>query len=67
MKFENQRLSVGVSKTVNTGDYESLKIHCGLSVDIPDDMDVDDAYNDLFDEVSKQVLDYEEAVLGGEK
>jgi len=64
MKAENRRLTVGISKTINTGNYESIKIHAGLSVDIKNKDNVDDAYNNLFEECTKQVLSYEESILG---
>lgn len=67
MRFKERRLSVGVSKTINLGNYESIKVHTGISVDINDRSDVDRAYNELFEECTKQVLMYEEEFLGGEK
>ncbi len=65
MKFENRRLTVGVSKTINTGNYESMKIHAGLSVDIANKADIDTAYNHIFEECTKQILEYEDQILGG--
>ena len=65
MKFENRRLTVGISKTINTGNYESMKIHSGISVDVKDKTDLDEAYNELFEDCTKQLLDYEEQILGG--
>ena len=67
MRFKERRLSVGISKTINLGNYESIKVHTGISVDINDRSDVDRAYNELFEECTKQVLMYEEEFLGGEK
>ena len=64
-KYENRRLTVGISKTINTGNYESMKIHTGLAVDIADGADIDEAYNDIFEECTKQLLEYEEEILGG--
>ncbi|RLI66882.1 MAG: hypothetical protein DRO67_00470 [Candidatus Asgardarchaeum californiense] len=67
MKYENRRLTVGISKTINLGNYESIKVHTGIAVDISNSADVDEAYNDLFEECTGQVLMYEEEFLGGEK
>ena len=67
MQYKNRRLSVSIGKTISLGNYESMKIHCGVSVDIADDTDVDDAYNDLFEEVTGQVLAYEDESINGEK
>jgi len=65
MKFENRRVEVGVSKTINLGNYESMKIHAGISVDVKNNADLDEAYNELFEECTKQILKYEEQILGG--
>ncbi len=65
MKFTKRELTVAISKTVNTGNYESMKIHAGLSAEIRDSADIDEAYNELYEECTKQVLDYEEQILGG--
>jgi hypothetical protein len=64
MKFENQRLTVGVSKTINTGNYESMKIHAGYSADIEDGANLDEAYTELFEECTKQILEYEAQIFG---
>ncbi len=65
IKYANRRLTVGISKTINTGNYESMKIHSGLSVDITDKANLDQAYNEVFDECTKQLLKYEDEILGG--
>ena len=65
MKKKNRRIQVGISKTVNTGNYESMKINAGIEIDISDDDDLDYAYNELFEECTKQVLKYEYDILGG--
>lgn len=67
MKNKNRRLSVEISKTINLGNFESIKVHAGISVDIEDSADQDESYNDLFEEVTQQVLQYEEEILGGKK
>ena len=67
MKYKNRRLTVGISRTINTGNYESIKIHAGISVDVHDRAEANEAYLDLFEEMTGQLIQYEEQVLGGEK
>ncbi|RKZ98181.1 MAG: hypothetical protein DRQ46_02860 [Gammaproteobacteria bacterium] len=67
MNFKNRRVVVGISKTINLGNYESMRIHTGMEADINDKADVDEAYNELFEECTKQLLEYEEEIIGGEK
>ena len=67
MKFKNRRLSVGVSRTINTGNYESIKIHAGMSVDVHDRAEANEAYSELFEEMTRQVVQYEDQVIGGDK
>jgi hypothetical protein len=64
MKFKNRRVEVGVSKTINLGNYESMKIHAGYSADIENEADLDEAYTELFEECAKQILEYENQILG---
>ena len=66
MKYKNRRLTVGVSRTINTGDYESIKIHAGISVDVHDRAEANEAYLELFDEMTKQIVQYENHILGGD-
>lgn len=65
MKFKNRRLSVGMSKTINTGNYESMRINASIEVDVSDNQDLDEAYDELYEECTKQVLLQEEQVIGG--
>lgn len=51
----NRRLSVHVTKTINIGNFESIKIGASLSQDISDSDDSDDKYNEFFDEVLFQI------------
>ena len=66
MKYKNRRLTVGVSRTINTGSYESIKIHSGISVDVQDRAEANEAYLELFDEMTKQIVQYETHILGGD-
>ena len=64
-KLKNRRISVGMSKTINTGNYESMRINATLEADIKDTQSLDEAYDDLFEECTEQVLKCEKEILGG--
>lgn len=66
MKIENRRLSVSLAKKINMGNYESFQIQAGLTVDISDDTDIQEAYDELFDECTHQVFSYEKELLDTE-
>ncbi len=55
MKLKNRRVSVGISKTINVGNYESVKVHTGLSADIDNKAYVNEAYMQLFEECTHQI------------
>lgn len=65
MQLKNRRISVSLSKTTNLGDYESMRVQAGLEADIPDGVSFDRAYNKVFEECTKQLLEYEKDILGG--
>jgi len=58
-----KRLTVGISKTINTGNYESVKLHTGLSMNVKDGTDLDKVYHDMFDECTKHLLEYESDII----
>jgi|JFJP01.1.fsa_nt_gi hypothetical protein len=63
-KYTSRKVSVAVSRTISLGNYESIKIHASLSADISDlDDDLDLAYEELFDECTKQLLIYQQQVV----
>lgn len=51
----NQRLSVGVARTINLGNYESVKLSAMLTEDIPEGADLDKEYSRLWDECLNQI------------
>lgn len=57
--FTNRVVSVSITQTINTGDYESIKVYAGFSGMIPDETNLveayADAYNIVIDELDKQV------------
>ena len=54
---KNRRIEVSMTRTVNLGNYESVRFQAGLSQDISDDIELDDAYEELWDTVIGQVED----------
>jgi len=55
---KNRRLDVSVGKTINLGNYESVKLHVGLSMEIDNSLDlvgVNEAYTDIMMEVGEQL------------
>ncbi len=65
IKFTDRRICVGLSKTINIGNYESMKVHANAEANISDDADFDEACDALLDDCIRQVIKYEEEVLNG--
>jgi hypothetical protein len=55
MKFTNRRIEVTLSRTINLGNYESFKPQVGLTVDVPDNEDLQEAYDVVYSIVSEQL------------
>jgi hypothetical protein len=55
MKFTNRRIEVTLSRTINLGNYESFKTQVGLTVDVPDNEDLQEAYSEVYSIVSEQL------------
>ena len=53
--MKNRRISVIVSKTVNIGNFESMKVQAGIECDIADDENIETAYDDLWDLTNDQL------------
>jgi hypothetical protein len=49
--FTNRRIGYKIGKTINLGDFESLRIDVETSVDITDEQDMDEAKEILFTEI----------------
>jgi len=52
---EQRRIEVSYGKTINDGNYESTKIHCTFSKNIPDGVDETDIMEEMWDFVGIQV------------
>ncbi len=55
MTQQNRRLEVAISKTINMGNYNSLKVHAGLSLDVADGVDIEKEYKATWNEVHKEI------------
>jgi len=62
--MENRRLKVNVGRTINTGNFESFRVDVGLEADIEDRVSFNEAYAELFSEVSKQLMVASETAKG---
>jgi hypothetical protein len=49
--FTNRRIGYKIGKTLNLGDYESLRIDIETSADISDEQNIDEAKEILFTEI----------------
>jgi len=59
-----RQLQVAITKTKNLGNYESLKIHVGLSWGIEDNSNIEEAYSEMFDLMFDQINKQEELLKG---
>lgn len=53
--MKNRRIGVVISRTVNLGNYESAKVQASIEADIPNDVDAEDLYVELWSEVQEEV------------
>jgi hypothetical protein len=67
MKLTERKLSVGVTKKINIGNYESLQLHAGLSANIPDGEDPEIAYEEMWEQCLIEVDTLEEELVGGDE
>jgi len=58
----NRRISVEMSRTIKTAEFENKKITLGISEDIRDEDDIDDCFSDIMDKL-EDLLDEEEAAI----
>jgi hypothetical protein len=55
MKLTNRRIEVTLSRTINLSNHEFYKPQVGLTVDVPDDEDLQEAYDVVYSIVSEQL------------
>jgi len=51
--MKNRRIEVTLSRTINMGNYESIKPQVGLTVDIEEYDVLQTAYNEIYSEVEE--------------
>jgi len=49
--FTNRRIGYKIGRTINTGDFNNVRIDVETSADISDDQDIDEAKEILFTEI----------------
>lgn len=54
--MKNRRLKVSLGRTLNMGDYESYRVDVGLEAEVEDGRPFNESYQELFEEVSKQLI-----------
>jgi len=52
-----------VSRTINTGNYESVRVECGGSMPVPAGEDGDEVFGELQEEVESRLNDKVDEVL----
>jgi len=56
--MKNRRIEISIGKTVNLGDYESIKIQVGLSQDIQDKDDLEEEFDRIYEDVEIKLNEY---------
>jgi hypothetical protein len=51
----NRRISVTISRTINMGNFNSLRVEAGLEEDIADGSSVQDGYKNLWNTVNGEI------------
>lgn len=51
----NRRISVTISRTINMGNFNSLRVEAGLEEDVADGASLQDAYKDQWNTVNKEI------------
>lgn len=54
----NKRIEVSLGKTINLGNYESVKVQVGLSVDVKNKMSIDEKFDRVYKELNLKLDDY---------
>ena len=51
----NRRIRIALGRTINLGNFESLRVDVEMSADIPDDKQLDTYQEDLFHQVKNEL------------
>jgi len=56
--MKNRRIEISIGKTINLGDYESIKIQVGLLQDIQDKDDLEEEFDRIYEDVEIKLNEY---------
>ena len=56
--MKNRRIEISLGKTINLGNFESIKIQVGLSEDISERDILEDSLNNLFEDMTVKLSEY---------
>lgn len=62
--MKNRRISVQISKTINTGNYESVKLQAGIEADILDTDTLENQYGLLWEFAENELITKENEIFG---
>lgn len=53
-----RRVEISIGKTINLGNYESIRVQVGLSEDIPEKGELEKSFDYIYDKVNGKLCDY---------
>lgn len=56
--MKNVRLKVNLGGTINIGNFENVKVDVGLDADIPDDSNINEKYDEIFQMLEEQIQSF---------
>jgi len=56
--MKNVHLKVNIGGTINIGNYENVKVDVGLDADIPDDSNINEKYDEIFQMLEEQIQSF---------
>jgi hypothetical protein len=62
--FSNRRIKYNIGRTINLGDFNSLRLDVEIAADIDPSTNLDDAKESLFTEVSEELAARCDELLG---
>jgi len=56
--MKNRRIEISIAKTINLGDFESIKTQVGMSEDIQDKDDLEEEFDRIYEDVEIKLNEY---------
>ena len=56
--MKNRRVEIQIGKTINLGDFESVRVDIGLSEDISEKDILEDSFDSVFEDVNVKLDEY---------